>query len=847
MTDLPPPPELDPTALTGTEFAKGRRGYEPTEVRSALGRAADALRTWADRDARLEARISELETRLAAAEQLDEAHLTAVLGEETVRVIAAARSAAAEIRSKAAEDAERLVREAERSAAATAAALTAEATAAREEAERERTAALEESARVRAEAADEATRVRQEATAAATALREEAAGEAERLRSEAAEEASRLRDDAHARHDELIAQAGAVLEERTAEAEAAAAGIREVAEAELAAAREQALAAMDEARVTAAEEVERARSEGRDMVAEARELRERMLRDLAERRRTARRQIEAARAGRDRIAEALRVLGREIDGELTQLADSEAAARRAGDAAAAAVVDDVDLVVADLHQQMSAAPVDLDDVAGPATEDERRATGEERSPREATVDATGDDTSGDDASRDDASGDDGAAEHGAGDDGAADHGAEVDTGVAASGEGAVEAAGTGEEPAVEGSAVDPDDDASATVHDLFERIRAERAAAARQAEELGLDPEDLLDDDHPDDEDLLEDEGHGVGEPAAAAGGQADGAPNGGSRRGGRSGTGVAEVITLDPAGRGAPAAGAGAEPVVAEAAAGVQVLDPAQVEVAQVEVDVREGAVPAEVHAAADAPADVPDEAAGEAAEETPADGLGALLDRRDELLGSVERSLARVLKRLASDEQNEVLDRLRRVKRGRVDLADLLPEADVERWSEALAPDLRTASEAGRELWAEQTGSTVGPTPSDDDLSDALRPRVEELLGNRRAHLQRVVDDADAAGLEPAELADHLRAAYREWRSTALGELAGDLATAGFAHGTRAAAGSGARWCWVPDHGGLPCADAEDNALAGPVACGEPFPTGDVLPPAHPGCRCLLAPAPQ
>jgi hypothetical protein len=47
----------------------------------------------------------------------------------------------------------------------------------------------------------------------------------------------------------------------------------------------------------------------------------------------------------------------------------------------------------------------------------------------------------------------------------------------------------------------------------------------------------------------------------------------------------------------------------------------------------------------------------------------------------------------------------------------------------------------------------------------------------------------------------------------------------------------------CWVVDDGGSPCPDAEDNALAGAVAAGEAFPTGHRHPPAHPGCRCVLA----
>lgn len=102
MTDsLPAPPELDPAALSASEFTRTRRGLEPTEVRAALGRAADALRTWAERDQRLRERLAELEERLEESHELDEQRIATVLGEETARIVTAARDAAAEIRSKA--------------------------------------------------------------------------------------------------------------------------------------------------------------------------------------------------------------------------------------------------------------------------------------------------------------------------------------------------------------------------------------------------------------------------------------------------------------------------------------------------------------------------------------------------------------------------------------------------------------------------------------------------------------------------------------------------------------------------------------------------------------------------
>ncbi len=210
------------------------------------------------------------------------------------------------------------------------------------------------------------------------------------------------------------------------------------------------------------------------------------------------------------------------------------------------------------------------------------------------------------------------------------------------------------------------------------------------------------------------------------------------------------------------------------------------------------------------------------------------------------VEKSLARGLKRLASDEQNEMLDKLRRVKRGRPDPAAILPSSDPTSFVEALSGEFTRAVAAGAEFWSELV-DTDGPSVDTDDpeVRGALEFRVAEFLALHRAHLERAFAEADEAGLETSELADRVRATYRDWRSGSLSDLAGDLATAGFALGEQRAAGPDSRWCWVVDHGGLPCADGEDNALAGEVACGEAFPTGDVLPPAHPGCRCILAPA--
>jgi hypothetical protein len=66
-----------------------------------------------------------------------------------------------------------------------------------------------------------------------------------------------------------------------------------------------------------------------------------------------------------------------------------------------------------------------------------------------------------------------------------------------------------------------------------------------------------------------------------------------------------------------------------------------------------------------------------------------------------------------------------------------------------------------------------------------------------------------------------------------------------AAYAQGAYGATTDGEELRWVVDRSTEACPDADDNALAGPVGKGEPFPTGDRCPPAHPGCRCLVVPA--
>ena len=793
MTDLPAdpvpdPPELDPGTLGSAEFGRTRKGFEPVEVRALLGRAADALRAWKERDDRLTARLADLERRLEQSQELDEQRITTVLGEETARIVAAAREAATEIRTKAETQAAQLVADSE-----------------------------ERAARLIADSEEEATATAARLTDEATALRDEAAA----VRADAQEHADRVRAEASAEHDALLAKAKTVLDERTAEAEAVASGIREAAQIELDAARADGVRLRDEARVAADAEVERSRAEGRAMVDEARQLRKQMLQDLAERRRTARRQMEAARAGRDRIVESLGAAADRVVQVIEDLAAGDDQIQRAADAAAAAVVDDIDEVVAELETGLGLGALP----SGPEAVDD--------------VDAGDDGLDAQDAEP------------------AADAGADADPQDDAVASPELEVVDRDGPP----TDADVEPSPGATVHDLFERIRAERRADSEAVHPSGASADDDLelyeDEDEDDDED-------------------GDGDEGGGSRGADGSDDELAPVVVLEPAdlveGDGGlddddddvDGDAGGADVVAIETTAveaviettvhestvvavvtesvadGVTVVEVDSVETTTVDTEV----VPVDAVVDLDTAAEL-DVAIEEAAAESSA------LDRREDLLGGAEKALSRSLKRLVSDEQNEVLDRLRRIRRGRVELDVLLPVGDdLGIFAAALHDDFAAAAAAGARFWAAESGDDVDSAVALIDaevVEGGLEVRVADLLELRRAHLARALENADSDGVELAEMADHVRAAYREWRTRSVPDLAGDLATSGFALGEQAAAGDGTSWCWMVDNGGLPCSDAEDNALAGPTPCGSAFPTGDIVPPAHPGCRCILVPAPR
>jgi len=249
-----------------------------------------------------------------------------------------------------------------------------------------------------------------------------------------------------------------------------------------------------------------------------------------------------------------------------------------------------------------------------------------------------------------------------------------------------------------------------------------------------------------------------------------------------------------------------------------------------------------AEPEAAAGAEVDADDpEATGETptvTDEPDGDGIAAeaesesVFERRDATIETAERALTRALKRALADEQNEVLDTLRRM-RGKPSLDGLLPSLDehVARYARVSSEHLAYGVDAGAE-------SLGGEAPKVDELVERLG---NEIVLDVRARLARTLD---SAGDDDEALVEAISAMYREWKTARSEPLARHHVAAGYAFGAFSAADESAmRWLVDAAEGG--CPDCDDNALAGETPKGTAYPTGQVHPPAHAGCRCIVLPA--
>jgi DivIVA domain-containing protein len=216
--------------------------------------------------------------------------------------------------------------------------------------------------------------------------------------------------------------------------------------------------------------------------------------------------------------------------------------------------------------------------------------------------------------------------------------------------------------------------------------------------------------------------------------------------------------------------------------------------------------------------------------AEDVTAD-LPDWLAARDTALAPLRPRLVRQLKLAVGNEQNEVLDKIRRQK-GRPAATAVLPEVDaqVSSWAAVITSAASEAYRAARNEHGEQPGLAV----PDDLATELARTMIEPL----RERLVAAIDTAHEPGETSAQVAERIGARYREWKNRAAEASSDDVLVAAYSRGHYDAAPEGTQLTWRTPPAGC-CPDCADNALE-PTAKGEGFPTGQVHPPAHAGCRC-------
>jgi DivIVA domain-containing protein len=221
------------------------------------------------------------------------------------------------------------------------------------------------------------------------------------------------------------------------------------------------------------------------------------------------------------------------------------------------------------------------------------------------------------------------------------------------------------------------------------------------------------------------------------------------------------------------------------------------------------------------------------------------AALDLRDRHVASLERDLARALKRQLADDENDKLDLIRR-RPAKAVATDVLPTLEEHRATivAAVTDTLTYAVRAGRQFAHEMLGTPVSEVPVLDDgieVDDLAVELADSLLVPIRSRVSELT-----VGTDPDDALDGVRACYRQWKGQVT-DLAGQFVHTAFNRGVFDAVPDGTLVRWVVDPGAGPCPDGEDDALEGPLTKGTPFPTGHLHPPAHPGCRCLLVPGVQ
>jgi DivIVA domain-containing protein len=217
------------------------------------------------------------------------------------------------------------------------------------------------------------------------------------------------------------------------------------------------------------------------------------------------------------------------------------------------------------------------------------------------------------------------------------------------------------------------------------------------------------------------------------------------------------------------------------------------------------------------------------------------ARFEERNEELSPVVVALARKLKRVLADEQNTVLGHVR-AKRSSLDIDAVLgTEAEHSaRYASAVAEDSMAAASAGAKSVKAAGGSSRRVTQK-AIAAHAVSSITAGLVAGFREDARIAIGEAEG---DREVLLGLIRDVYRSWKTERIDSHVDDIACSSYSHGAYLALEPGSKITWMAEPDTNCCSECEDNSLGGSVVRGDDFPTGHSHPPAHAGCRCLVAP---
>ncbi len=213
--------------------------------------------------------------------------------------------------------------------------------------------------------------------------------------------------------------------------------------------------------------------------------------------------------------------------------------------------------------------------------------------------------------------------------------------------------------------------------------------------------------------------------------------------------------------------------------------------------------------------------------------DAVGISIPRRDEVIGSELAGVVRSVKKAFADELDVVLAALDGddEKKRRTPLPG--PAAYRKRHVKLMAPAFTAAAEAGAASLCADLVDGEGACSAADAVVD------EQLLSFVRGQVVQAIKDH---GDDQRAIVKSVRAAYREVKGERVESALFAAMSVAYATAQLTSGAPGTKVKWVAGGNDRPCAECEDNTLAGTIALGDSFPTGVAHPPGHLGCQCEL-----